>query len=62
MGMEACGGAHHWAREIGKLGHEVRIMAPQPVTPYPLLLLVRGIHQPKKKRGYIQANVASVPH
>lgn len=22
VGMEACGGAHHWAREIAKLGHE----------------------------------------
>lgn len=34
VGMEACGGAHHWAREIGKLGHEVRLMAPQFVKPY----------------------------
>src|ERR1700752_3540354 len=24
VGREACGGAHHWARAIGKLGHEVR--------------------------------------
>ena len=24
IGMEACGGSHHWAREIKKLGHEVR--------------------------------------
>ena len=34
IGIEACGGAHYWAREIGKLGHEVRIMAPQFVVPY----------------------------
>lgn len=34
IGMEACGGAHHWARELGKLGHEVRLMAPQFVKPY----------------------------
>lgn len=34
VGMEACGGAHHWAREIRKLGHEVRLMAPQFVKPY----------------------------
>ena len=33
-GREACGGAHHWAREIGKLGHAVRPMAPQFVAPY----------------------------
>ncbi len=34
VGMEACGGAHHWARELGKLGHEVRLMSPQYVKPY----------------------------
>ena len=31
--MEACGGAHHWAREIGRLGHEVRLIPPIYVTP-----------------------------
>lgn len=34
VGMEACGGAHHWARELKKLGHDVRMMSPQFVTPY----------------------------
>ena len=34
VGLEACGGAHHWARELGKLGHEVRLMSPQYVKPY----------------------------
>lgn len=34
VGMEACGGAHHWAREIAKHGHEVKLMAPQFVKPY----------------------------
>ena len=29
VGMEACGTSHHWAREIGTLGHEVRLMPPQ---------------------------------
>lgn len=28
VAMEACGGAHFWGREIGKLGHEVRLIAP----------------------------------
>jgi transposase len=28
VGMEACGTSHHWAREILKLGHEVRLMPP----------------------------------
>ena len=26
VALEACGGAHHWAREIGKLGHTVRLI------------------------------------
>lgn len=34
VGLEACGGAHYWAREIGALGHQVRLMAPQFVKPY----------------------------
>jgi len=34
VGMEACGSAHYWAREIGALGHTVRLMAPQFVKPY----------------------------
>jgi transposase len=32
--MEACGSAHDWAREIERLGHQVRQMSPQFVTPY----------------------------
>lgn len=34
VGMEACGGAHHWARVIGKYGHEARLMPPCYVKPY----------------------------
>ena len=34
VGMEACGAAHYWARELGKLGHDVKLMAPQLVKPY----------------------------
>jgi transposase len=34
VGMEACGGAHHWARLLRELGHEVRLMAPAYVKPY----------------------------
>lgn len=34
VGIEACGSAHHWAREIASLGHDVRLMPPQYVQPY----------------------------
>ncbi len=34
IGMEACAGSHYWARELGKLGHTVRLIAPQFVKPY----------------------------
>jgi transposase len=34
VGLEACGAAHHWARELAKLGHTVRLMPPQYVRPY----------------------------
>jgi transposase len=36
VGMEACGGAHHWARAIGALGHAVKLMSPAQVRPYRL--------------------------
>jgi transposase len=32
--LEACAAAHHWGRRIGELGHRVRLIAPQHVTPY----------------------------
>jgi transposase len=34
VGMEACGGAHYWAREIAKLGHRVKVMNPKYVKPF----------------------------
>lgn len=34
IGVEACGGAHYWARMLTKLGHTVKAMAPQHVKAY----------------------------
>src|SRR5690606_23964661 len=34
IGMEACGSAHYWARELIALGHEVKLMPPAYVKPY----------------------------
>ena len=34
VGLEASGSAHHWARELITLGHEVRMMPPAYVKPY----------------------------
>ena len=34
VGMEACGGAHEWARQLKALGHDARLMAPKLVAPY----------------------------
>jgi transposase len=34
IGLEACGGAHHWARELAALGHEPRLMPARYVRPY----------------------------
>jgi transposase len=34
VGIEASGGAHYWARELTRLGHTVRLIAPQYVKPY----------------------------
>src|SRR5215813_6565012 len=34
VGMEACGAAHHWARELRALGHEVKLLPAQRVKPY----------------------------
>ena len=34
IGMEACSASHHWARELSKFGHEVRLIPPIYVKPY----------------------------
>lgn len=34
IGLEACGAAHHWARVLRRLGHEVLLLPPQYIKPY----------------------------
>lgn len=36
VGMEACSGAHHWARQLQAMGHRVRLLPPQYVKPFVL--------------------------
>ena len=36
VAMEACSGAHHWARQLHRHGHTVKLMAPKLVAPYRL--------------------------
>ena len=33
IGMEACGGAHHWARKLQNFGHTVQLMAHSSLNP-----------------------------
>ena len=40
VGLEACGASHHWARELSRLGHEVKLIPAQRVKPY----VSRGKH------------------
>ena len=34
IGLEACGGAHYWARKFTQMGHQVKLMSPRFVKPY----------------------------
>jgi len=34
VALEACGGAHHWARELMRIGHDVRLIPPAYVKPF----------------------------
>jgi transposase len=50
IGLEACAGAHYWAREITALGHTVRLMPPQFVKPYV-----------KSQKNYIAIAIGTTP-
>ena len=34
VALEACGGAHHWARQLQTMGHDVRLIPPSYVKPF----------------------------
>ena len=51
VGMEACSGAHYWARELEALGHEVRLMPPSYVRPY----VKRNKHDPADAEACCEA-------
>ena len=44
VGIEACGSAHHWARELARLGHEVRLIPLGDLKPYPRM---KGLPSPR---------------
>ena len=56
VAMEACGAAHHWARTLTRLGHEVRLIAPQLAKPY----VARGKNDAADAAALCEA--ASRPH
>ena len=56
VAMEACGAGHHWARELTRLGHEVRLIAPQLAKPY----VARGKNDAADAAALCEA--ASRPH
>src|SRR5215471_5745708 len=44
IGIEACSASHHWARELIRLGHQVRLMPARYVKPY----VQRGMSTPER--------------
>jgi transposase len=56
VGMEACATSHYWARELGRLGHEIRMIPPRYVKP------VRQARQERRPRcrGHLRGGSASV--
>ncbi len=57
VGMEACASTHYWARELGALRHQVKLIPPQHVKPY-----VRGNKANKHCIGYVSMVSKIAPH
>jgi transposase len=53
IGMDACGRAHDWARRFREYGHDVRLLAPQCVTP--------DVQSPTNDARDAEASCAAVP-
>jgi transposase len=67
VGMEACGGSHHWARELSALGHTVVLIPPQYVKPYvdrgkndaaDAEAICEAMSRPKVARRFVAAKTA----
>src|SRR4051794_28489638 len=55
VGMEASNGAHYWARVLTELGHQVRLISPQFVTPYVnRTRTTRTMRKPPAKRSVVR--------
>ena len=50
VALEACGGAHHWARQLTQLGHEVRLIPPAYVKPFAKRQKNDAISEPSSSR------------
>jgi len=59
IGMEACGGAHYWARRFREHGHTAKLIAPQFVEPYTYCISRRNFFGGKQLRLLYGANRAA---
>src|SRR3954465_14082587 len=59
VGMEACATAHHWGRELIRLGHTVKLMPPAYVKPYVAARSARGGRPRDPQRGEGDRGVVS---
>src|ERR1700752_4217896 len=55
VGLEACATAHYWARELGALGHEVRLMPAQYVKAY----IKRNKHDAAECRSHLRGGLGA---
>lgn len=56
VGLEACGGAHHWARMLRAMGHDARLMSPQFVRPYVKSIEQQDVQQVHRVRSQAVAH------